>query len=60
MLSDGFCESMLKTVMHFGPIAIKEPNNFEARGEMLRRKLVWLLRTSVAWPLPVPLALPRD
>ena len=34
MLSDGICESMLKTVMHFGPIALREPDNFEARGEI--------------------------
>ena len=28
MLSDGFCESMLRTVTHFGPIAVKDPTNY--------------------------------
>lgn len=35
MLSDGFCESMLRTVTHFGPIAVKDPTNYEARAEIL-------------------------
>ena len=56
MLSDGFCESMLKTVMHFGPIAIKEPNNFEARGEIFAASsfgccgLLSLGRSPSPWP----------
>ena len=56
MLSDGFCESMLKTVMHFGPIAIKEPNNFEARGENFAASsfgccgLLSLGRSPSPWP----------
>ena len=56
MISDGFCESMLKTVMHFGPIAIKEPNNFEARGEIFAARsfgccgLLSLGRSPSPWP----------
>ena len=56
MLSDDFCESMLKTVMHFGPIAIKEPNNFEARGEIFAASsfgccgLLSLGRSPSPWP----------
>ena len=56
MLSDGFCESMLKTVMHFGPIALKDPTNFEARGEVLAASsfgccgLLGLGRTPSPWP----------
>ena len=56
MISDGFCESMLKTVMHFGPIAIKEPNNFEARGEIFAASsfgccgLLSLGRSPSPWP----------
>ena len=56
MISDGFCESMLKTVMHFGPIALKDPTNFEARGEVLAASsfgccgLLGLGRTPSPWP----------
>ena len=56
MISDGFCESMLKTVMHFGPIAIKEPTNFEARGEIFAASsfgccgLLSLGRSPSPWP----------
>ena len=56
MLSDGICESMLKTVMHFGPIALREPDNFEARGEIFAASsfgccgLLALGRTKSAWP----------
>ena len=56
MISDGFCESMLKTVMHFGPIALKDPTNFEARGEVLAAssfgccELLGLGRTPSPWP----------
>ena len=56
MISDGFCESMLKTVMHFDPIALKDPTNFEARGEVLAASsfgccgLLGLGRTPSPWP----------
>ena len=56
MISDGFCESMLKTVMYFGPIALKDPTNFEARGEVLAASsfgccgLLGLGRTPSPWP----------
>ena len=56
MISDGFCESMLKTVMHYGAIALREPDNFEARGEIFAASsfgccgLLALGRTKSAWP----------
>lgn len=56
MLSDGFCESMLRTVMKYAPIAIKDPTNFEARGELLAAssfgccRLLAVGREAGAWP----------
>ena len=56
MLSDGFCESMLRTVTHFGPIAVKDPTNYEARAEILAASsfgccgLLSLGRTPSPWP----------
>jgi len=34
-LNDRICESIMKTVIHFGPIALKEPNNYEARANLM-------------------------
>ena len=34
-LQDRMCESVLKTCIHYGPIAIKEPNNYEARANLM-------------------------
>ena len=34
-LEDRFAESILKTCMKYGPIAIKEPNNYEARANLI-------------------------
>ena len=56
MLSDGFCESMLRTVTHFGPIAVKDPTNYEARAEILAASsfgccgLLSLGRSPSPWP----------
>lgn len=56
MLSDGFCESMLRTVMKYAPIAIKDPTTFEARGELLAAssfgccRLLAVGREAGAWP----------
>lgn len=30
-----FCESLLKTAIHYGPIAIAEPNNYDARANLM-------------------------
>jgi hypothetical protein len=30
-----FCESILKTCIHYGPIAFEEPNNYEARANLM-------------------------
>ena len=56
MLSDGFCESMLRTVMKYAPVAIKDPAHFEARGELLAAssfgccRLLAVGREAGAWP----------
>ncbi|PAT02223.1 NADH-dependent alcohol dehydrogenase [Candidatus Izimaplasma bacterium ZiA1] len=34
-LNDRVCESIMKTVIHFGPIALKDPENFEARSNLM-------------------------
>lgn len=34
-LADGFCESGLRTLMQFAPVAIAEPENYEARAELM-------------------------
>ena len=36
MLTDGFCESMLRTVIKYAPIAIKDPQNYEARAALMQ------------------------
>jgi len=34
-LGDGFAEGLLKTVVKYGPIAVNDPKNYEARAELL-------------------------
>ena len=34
-LTDRICEAILKTVIHFAPLALKEPNNYEARANLM-------------------------
>lgn len=34
-VADGFCEALLKTLMKFGPIALDNPNDYEARAEIM-------------------------
>lgn len=34
-LADGFAEGLLRTVVKYGPIAVREPDNYEARAELL-------------------------
>ncbi|WP_130870590.1 iron-containing alcohol dehydrogenase [Intestinimonas massiliensis (ex Afouda et al. 2020)] len=34
-LADGFAEGLLKTVVKYGPVAVREPKNYEARAELL-------------------------
>ncbi len=31
---DGFCETLIKTLMKYGPIALDNPNDYEARAEL--------------------------
>lgn len=35
MLSNLLCESVMKTVLHYAPMALKEPDNLEARGQLM-------------------------
>lgn len=32
---DGFCESLLKSLIKFGPLALQSPNDYEARAELM-------------------------
>ena len=34
-LTDRISESLMKTVIHYGPIALKEPENYEARANLM-------------------------
>lgn len=34
-VADGFCETLIKVLMKYAPIAIKDPNNYEARAEIM-------------------------
>ena len=34
-LGDGYAEATLRTVVKYGPIAVKEPNHYEARAELM-------------------------
>lgn len=33
-IQDRFCESILKTCIHYGPVALAEPDNYEARANL--------------------------
>ncbi|MCC8071817.1 MAG: iron-containing alcohol dehydrogenase [Bacteroidales bacterium] len=35
MVSDGFCISILRTLVHYAPIAIAHPDDYEARAEIM-------------------------
>lgn len=34
-LQDRFCEALLKTVVHYAPIAMEQPDNYEARANLM-------------------------
>lgn len=34
-VADGFCETLIKTLMKFGPIALDSPKDYEARAEIM-------------------------
>jgi len=34
-VADGYCETLIKVLMKYAPIAIKEPENYEARAEIM-------------------------
>ncbi len=34
-LNNRLCEAIMKTVIHYGPIALKEPSNYEARANLM-------------------------
>ena len=35
MVADGFCVTLLRTLMHYAPIAIAHPDDYEARAEIM-------------------------
>ncbi|MDE7136013.1 MAG: iron-containing alcohol dehydrogenase [Muribaculaceae bacterium] len=35
MVADGFCITLLRTLMHYAPIAIAKPDDYEARAEIM-------------------------
>ena len=35
MVTDGFNESILRTLIHYAPIALEQPDNYEARAELM-------------------------
>lgn len=35
MVADGFCETLLRTLIHFAPIAIAHPDDYQARAEIM-------------------------
>lgn len=34
-VADGFCETLIKVLMKYAPIAMQDPNNYEARAEIM-------------------------
>lgn len=34
-LNDRICEGIMKTIIHYGPIALKDPKNYEARANLM-------------------------
>lgn len=34
-LNDRICEAIMKTVIHYGPIVLEDPNNYEARANLM-------------------------
>lgn len=55
-LTDGFCEAMLRTVVNNAPIAVKQPENFDARYQLMMASafgccgLLAMARTPSPWP----------
>lgn len=35
MVSDGLCETLFKTLMHYAPVALAHPDDYEARAEIM-------------------------
>jgi len=56
-VSDGYCETLVRTLMKYAPIAIKEPDNYEARAEIMYactfgcNGLLALGTTPGCWPM---------
>jgi alcohol dehydrogenase YqhD (iron-dependent ADH family) len=34
-VADGFCETLVKTLMKYAPIALEKPDDYEARAEIM-------------------------
>lgn len=56
ILTDGFCEAMLRTVVNCTPAAIREPDNYDARYQLMMASifgccgLLSMARTPSPWP----------
>jgi len=56
-VADGYCETLVRTLMKYAPIAIKEPDNYEARAEIMYactfgcNGLLALGTTPGCWPM---------
>ena len=53
-VSDGFCETILKTVIKNAPICIKDPTNLEARSAMMLASSFGCCRLLAIGNMPSP------
>ena len=51
-MQDRMSEALLKTVIHFGVIAIDEPDNYEARANLMWSSS-WAINDTLTWGKPV-------
>ena len=51
-MQDRMAEALLKTVIHFGVIAIDEPDNYEARANLMWSSS-WAINDTLTWGKPV-------
>ena len=49
-VADGFCETLIKTLMKFGPVALDHPDDYEARAEIMRYRPTTTSRTVKGLP----------
>ena len=49
-VADGFCETLVKTLMKYAPIALEKPDDYEARAEIMLCRDIMTLRMEKVWP----------